>query len=181
MLYKTSIASLVEEARQSGQGTLKRTLSSTGLVALGIGAIVGAGLFSLTGIAAAENAGPAVTISFIVAALGCAFAGLCYAEFAAMIPVAGSAYTYSYATMGEFMAWIIGWDLVLEYALGAATVASSWSQYLNQLLLEFNIQLPHSLMHGPWEGGIINLPAIIIVCLLSLLLMRGTEESSLVN
>jgi len=181
MLYKKSIASLVEEARQSGQGTLKRTLSSTGLVALGIGAIVGAGLFSLTGIAAAENAGPAVTISFIVAALGCAFAGLCYAEFAAMIPVAGSAYTYSYATMGEFMAWIIGWDLVLEYALGAATVASSWSQYLNQLLLEFNIQLPHSLMHGPWEGGIINLPAIIIVCLLSLLLMRGTEESSLVN
>ncbi len=181
MLYKKSIASLVAEARQSGQGTLKRTLSSTGLVALGIGAIVGAGLFSLTGIAAAENAGPAVTISFIVAALGCAFAGLCYAEFAAMIPVAGSAYTYSYATMGEFMAWIIGWDLVLEYALGAATVASSWSQYLNQLLLEFNIQLPHHLMHGPWEGGIINLPAILIVCLLSLLLMRGTQESSLVN
>src|SRR5690606_23128538 len=105
----------------------------------------------------------------------------CYAEFAAMIPVAGGAYTYSYATMGEFMAWVIGWDLVLEYALGAATVASRWSPYLNQLLLEFNIQLPHSLMHGPWEGGIINLPAIIIVCLLSLLLMRGTEESSLVN
>lgn len=181
MLYKKSIANLVAEAKESGQGTLKRTLTSTGLVSLGIGAIVGAGLFSLTGIAAAENAGPAVTISFIVAALGCAFAGLCYAEFASMIPVAGSAYTYSYATMGEFMAWIIGWDLVLEYALGAATVASSWSQYLNELLIEFNIHIPHHLMHGPWEGGIINLPAIIIVCLLSLLLMRGTQESSLVN
>src|SRR5690606_14011097 len=131
MLFKKSISNLIAEAAESGEGTLKRTLSSSGLVALGVGAIIGAGLFSLTGIAAAENAGPAVTISFIVAALGCAFAGLCYAEFAAMIPVAGSAYTYSYATLGEFVAWIIGWDLVLEYALGAATVASSWSQYFN--------------------------------------------------
>lgn len=181
MLYKKSIPALVAEAQESGEGTLKRTLTSSGLVALGIGAIIGAGLFSLTGIAAAENAGPAVTISFIVAALGCAFAGLCYAEFAAMIPVAGSAYTYSYATMGEFVAWIIGWDLVLEYALGAATVASSWSQYFNQFLLEFGISIPHSLLHGPWEGGVINLPAIIIICLLSLLLIRGTQESSFVN
>lgn len=181
MLYKKSIPTLVAEAQESGEGTLKRTLSSSGLIALGIGAIIGAGLFSLTGIAAAENAGPAVTISFVVAALGCAFAGLCYAEFAAMIPVAGSAYTYSYATMGEFVAWIIGWDLVLEYALGAATVASSWSQYFNELLLTFGVSVPHSLLHGPWEGGVVNLPAIIIVCLLSLLLMRGTEESSTVN
>ncbi len=181
MLFKKSIPALVAEAQESGAGTLKRTLSSSGLVALGIGAIIGAGLFSLTGIAAAENAGPAVTISFIVAAVGCAFAGLCYAEFAAMIPVAGSAYTYSYATMGEFVAWIIGWDLVLEYALGAATVASSWSQYFNQFLLEFNISIPHNFLHGPWEGGIVNLPAIFIVCLLSLLLMKGTQESSFVN
>lgn len=181
MLYKKSISSLVKEAEESGAGTLKRTLSSTGLVALGVGAIIGAGLFSLTGIAAAENAGPAVTISFLVAALGCAFAGLCYAEFASMIPVAGSAYTYSYATMGEFMAWIIGWDLVLEYALASATVAASWSQYFNQLLLVFNIQLPPELLYGPWEGGIVNLPAIIIVCLLSLVLIRGMKESSLVN
>ena len=181
MLFKKSIPALVAEAQESGEGTLKRTLSSSGLVALGIGAIIGAGLFSLTGIAAAENAGPAVTISFIVAALGCAFAGLCYAEFAAMIPVAGSAYTYSYATMGEFVAWIIGWDLVLEYALGAATVASSWSQYFNQFLLEFGVNIPHHFLHGPWEGGYVNLPAIFIVCLLSLLLMRGTQESSLVN
>src|SRR5690606_10820179 len=136
---------------------------------------------SLTGIAAAENAGPAVTLSFVIAAIGCGLAGLCYAEFAAMIPVAGSAYTYSYATMGEFVAWIIGWDLVLEYALGAATVASSWSQYFYELLIEFIIHLPQTLLLGPWEGGIVNLPAILIVCLLSLLLMRGTQESSLVN
>ena len=181
MLYKKSIPSLIAEAQESGEGTLKRTLSSSGLVALGIGAIIGAGLFSLTGIASAENAGPAVTLSFIIAAMGCALAGLCYAEFAAMIPVAGSAYTYSYATMGEFVAWIIGWDLVLEYALGAATVASSWSQYFNQFLLEFGVQIPTQFLHGPFEGGMVNLPAIVIVCLLSLLLMRGTQESSVIN
>lgn len=181
MLFKKTIPALISEAAESGEGTLKRTLTSSGLVALGVGAIIGAGLFSLTGIAAAENAGPAVTISFIIAATGCAFAGLCYAEFAAMIPVAGSAYTYSYATMGEFVAWVIGWDLVLEYALGAATVASSWSQYFEQFLLEFGIHIPHNFLHGPWEGGIVNIPAIAIVCLLSLLLMRGTHESSLVN
>ncbi len=131
---KKSIASLVAEANEQGEGTLKKTFGSWGLVALGVGAIIGAGLFSLTGIAAAENAGPAVALSFMIAALGCAFAGLCYAEFASMLPVAGSAYTYSYATMGEFIAWIIGWDLVLEYALASATVAVSWSQYFNELL-----------------------------------------------
>src|SRR5690606_31348719 len=166
MWYKKSVAKLIAEAEQSGEGTLKRSLSSLGLVALGVGAIIGAGLFSLTGIAAAENAGPAVMLSFVIAAIGCAFAGLCYAEFASMIPVAGSAYTYSYATMGEFMAWIIGWDLVLEYALAGATVAASWSQYFNQLLLVFGWQIPPELLKGPWEGGMVNLPAIIIVCLL---------------
>ena len=181
MWYKKSIAKLVSEAEQSGEGTLKRTLSSSGLIALGIGAIIGAGLFSLTGIAAADHAGPAVMLSFIVAAVGCAFAGLCYAEFASMIPVAGSAYTYSYATMGEFMAWIIGWDLVLEYALAGATVAVSWSQYFNEFMVILGIHLPPELLSGPWEGGVINLPAIVIVCLLSLLLMRGTQESSFVN
>lgn len=183
MLYKKSIPQLVEEAEASGEGTLKRTLTSYHLVALGIGAIIGAGLFSLTGIAAADNAGPAVTISFILAAVGCGFAGLCYAEFASMIPVAGSAYTYSYATMGEFVAWVIGWDLVLEYALGAATVAVSWSQYVDQFLQSFGLHIPPELMAGPWEvqPGIINLPAIIIIVLLSLLLMRGTEESSFFN
>lgn len=178
---KKSIASLVAEANEQGEGTLKKTFGSWGLVALGVGAIVGAGLFSLTGIAAAENAGPAVALSFMIAALGCAFAGLCYAEFASMLPVAGSAYTYSYATMGEFIAWIIGWDLVLEYALASATVAVSWSQYFNELLKIFNLEIPEQFLKGPFEGGMINVPAIVIVCLLSLLLMRGTQESARLN
>ena len=178
---KKSIESLLKEANEQGEGTLKKTLGPYGLIALGIGAIIGAGLFSLTGIAAAENAGPAVTISFIVAAIGCTFAGLCYAEFASMIPVAGSAYTYSYATMGEFIAWIIGWDLVLEYALASATVAVSWSQYFNEFLKIFNLEIPIEFLKGPFEGGIVNIPAIVIVCLLSLLLIRGTQESSKVN
>lgn len=176
---KKSIASLQREA--SNVDGLKRSLSSTSLVALGIGAIIGAGLFSLTGIAAAEHAGPAVTLSFVLAAVGCAFAGLCYAEFASMIPVAGSAYTYSYATMGEFMAWIIGWDLILEYALGAATVGVSWSHYLNEFLAFYGINIPDIYTKGPFEGGIINIPAILIVSLLSLVLIRGTKESAFVN
>ncbi|NEU08144.1 amino acid permease [Flavihumibacter sp. R14] len=192
MFHRKSIEQLLFESNQTGVGTLKRTLTSFNLVSLGIGAIIGAGLFSLTGIAAAENAGPAITISFALAAFACAFAGLCYAEFASMIPVAGSAYTYSYATMGEFMAWIIGWDLVLEYALGAATVSVSWSRYLLELLHKYGIELPHSLIVSPWEtlrlgdgteitGGIINLPAIFIVVLLSLVLIRGTKESATMN
>ncbi|MEO7984370.1 MAG: amino acid permease, partial [Bacteroidota bacterium] len=145
------------------------------------GAIIGAGLFSITGMAAANHAGPAITISFVIAGLGCLFAGLCYAEFASMIPVAGSAYTYSYATMGEFMAWIIGWDLVLEYAVGAATVGISWSRYLGRFLAGFNIHLPSEIMGGPWDGGIINLPAVFIIILMSLLLIKGTKESAFVN
>jgi APA family basic amino acid/polyamine antiporter len=192
LFRKKSINSLINEAEQEGQDTLRRSLGATSLVMLGIGAIIGAGLFSLTGIAAAEHAGPAVTLSFVLAAVACAFAGLCYAEFASMIPVAGSAYTYSYATMGEFMAWIIGWDLVLEYALGAATVGVSWSRYFLELLNKFDIHLPHSLICSPWEtlklgdgtiieGGMINLPAIFIVSLLSLLLIRGTKESASMN
>ena len=172
---------LMNEAKESGTHALKRTLGAGGLVALGIGAIIGAGLFSITGGAAANNAGPAITISFIVAAMGCLFAGLCYAEFASMIPVAGSAYTYSYATMGEFIAWIIGWDLVLEYAVGAATVGISWSRYLVKFLDGFNIHLPPELVTGPWDGGIINLPAVFIIVLMSLLLIKGTRESATVN
>ncbi|HRN98748.1 MAG TPA: amino acid permease [Flavobacterium sp.] len=180
-IWKTKpLGQLLAEASESEKG-LKRTLSSKALVALGIGAIIGAGLFSLTGIAAADHAGPAVTLSFVLAAVGCAFAGLCYAEFASMIPVAGSAYTYSYATMGEFVAWIIGWDLVLEYALGAATVGVSWGSYLNKLLMQFGLVIPPEFASAPSEGGIINLPAIFIVSLLSLLLIRGTKESAFVN
>ncbi|OKS85050.1 hypothetical protein RG47T_0488 [Mucilaginibacter polytrichastri] len=175
-------------ASAESEKTLKRTLGPTALIALGIGAIIGAGLFVRTAAAAGGNAGPAVTISFIIAAIGCALAGLCYAEFASMIPIAGSAYTYSYATMGEFIAWIIGWDLVLEYALGAATVAIGWSQYLNDLLQTFfGLSIPYQYCHSPFQvseagvHGLVNLPAILIIFLLTLLLIRGTAESAAVN
>src|SRR3954463_4800398 len=164
LFIKKPIGLLMSESEDT-KG-LKKTLGAGSLVALGIGAIIGAGLFSITGGAAAQQAGPAITISFIVAALGCAFAGLCYAEFSSMIPVAGSAYTYSYATMGEFIAWIIGWDLVLEYAVGAATVAISWSRYLVKFLAGFDVHLPAALTTGPWDGGVINLPAVFIVALM---------------
>jgi basic amino acid/polyamine antiporter, APA family len=180
LFVKKPINILMAEAAESEKG-LKKTLGAKALVGLGIGAIIGAGLFSITGGAAANQAGPAITISFIVAALGCAFAGLCYAEFASMIPVAGSAYTYSYATMGEFIAWIIGWDLVLEYAVGAATVGISWSRYFVKFMHSFGVDLPASLTAGPWDNGIINLPAVFIVVLMSLLLIRGTSESAKVN
>ncbi len=174
------LGQLIEEASESEKG-LKKTLTASGLTALGVGAIIGAGLFSITGLAAATNAGPAITISFIVAAVGCLFAGLCYAEFSSMIPVAGSAYTYSFATMGEFVAWIIGWDLVLEYAVGAATVSISWSRYLTKFLDGYGIHLSEQLTHSPFEGGLINIPAVLIVMVMSLVLMRGTKESALVN
>jgi len=181
LFVRKPVESLMKEAEDTGSHTLKKTLGAGGLVALGIGAIIGAGLFSITGMAAANHAGPAITLSFVVAALGCLFAGLCYAEFASMIPVAGSAYTYSYATMGEFIAWIIGWDLVLEYAVGAATVGISWSRYLVKFLDGFNIHLPVELTAGPWDGGFINLPAVFIIVLMSLLLIKGTKESAFVN
>jgi basic amino acid/polyamine antiporter, APA family len=177
------LSRIMSESESEGEHSLKRTLGPVQLVALGIGAIIGAGLFSLTGIAAANHAGPAVVLSFIVAAIGCAFAGMCYSEFATMIPIAGSAYTYSYATMGEFLAWIIGWDLVLEYAVGAATVSVSWSSYLVKLLHELGIDLPQSMIAGPWDAtpGIINLPAILIICLMSTLLIVGISESARAN
>lgn len=180
LFVRKPLQALLSEAEDNEKG-LKKTLTASGLVALGIGAIIGAGLFSITGGAAANNAGPAITISFIVAALGCAFAGLCYAEFSSMIPVAGSAYTYSFATMGEFIAWIIGWDLVLEYAVGAATVSISWSRYLVKFLHYFNINLGPEFTLSPLDGGIINLPAVFIVIVMSLILMRGTKESAFVN
>ncbi len=182
LFVRKPMSALMNEAQETGAHTLKRTLGAGGLIALGIGAIIGAGLFSITGMAAANHAGPAITISFVVAAFGCLFAGLCYAEFASMIPVAGSAYTYSYATMGEFIAWIIGWDLVLEYAVGAATVGISWSRYLIKFLEGFDIHLPTYLTLGPWDpGGMINLPAVLIIVLMSCLLIKGTKESATVN
>src|SRR6184192_2922017 len=153
------------EAGQTGEGTLKRTLGPVALVALGIGAIIGAGLFVRTAAAIADRAGPSVVLAFMVAGIGCTFAGLCYAEFASMIPVAGSAYTYSYATMGELIAWIIGWDLVLEYAVGAATVAIAWSEYANRVLDWFGWRIPYQWSHTPFQhdpsgvAGIVNFPA----------------------
>src|SRR6478609_8457338 len=180
LFIKKPLNTLLAEASDSDKG-LKKTLGPWSLVALGIGAVIGAGLFSITGGAAANNAGPAITISFIVAGIGCAFAGLCYAEFASMIPIAGSAYTYSYATMGEFIAWIIGWDLVLEYAVGAATVSISWSRYFGKFMEGFGVHMPAGMMGGPWDGGIVNIPAVFIIVLMSLRLIRGTSGSAKVN
>jgi APA family basic amino acid/polyamine antiporter len=188
-LFRTkSIDSLLSEAGATGEGTLRRTLGPWALIALGIGAIIGAGLFVRTAAAIADRAGPSVVLAFVVAGIGCALAGLCYAEFASMIPVAGSAYTYSYATMGELVAWIIGWDLVLEYAVGAATVAIAWSEYLNRVLEWFGLRIPYQWSHSPFEvmpgtdvAGIMNIPAVVILGLLSLLLIRGTKESAQVN
>src|ERR1700685_3678823 len=176
LFVKKSLAQLMATPEE-GVSTLKRTLGAGNLVALGVGAIIGAGLFVRTAAASAEAAGPAVVVSFIIAAIGCAFAGLCYAEFAAMIPIAGSAYTYAYTTMGEFVAWVIGWALVLEYALGAATVSIAWSEYLNNL---FGGRIPYALSHSPFETslngehGMVNLPALLILGLLTLVLIKGT-------
>src|SRR5277367_1236936 len=188
LFTKKPIHSLINDS-SDGEKTLKRSLSATNLIALGIGAIIGAGLFVRTASAAAQYAGPSVTIAFIVAGIGCAFAGLCYAEFASMIPVAGSAYTYSYATMRELVAWIIGWDLTLEYAVGAATVAIAWSEYFNKALQFIGFQIPFEWCHSPFEvsmdasarHGIIDIPAIVVLLLVTLLLIRGIQESAFVN
>ena len=136
---------LTEESRETGEHTLKRSLSALNLITLGIGAVIGAGIFTLTGQAAALHAGPAVALSFVLAGITCAFAGICYAEFASIIPIAGSAYTYGYATLGELVAWIIGWDLTLEYAFGASTVASGWAGYFNSLMQQLGIVIPPQL------------------------------------
>ena len=232
------IGELIDQAKSEGQDTLKRTLTAPSLVMLGIGAIIGAGLFVNTARAAAEHAGPSVSLAFILAAVGCAFAGLCYAELSSSIPIAGSAYTYTYATMGELLAWIIGWDLILEYAVGAATVGIAWSEYFNNFLVHVMAMnpIPYAWCHSPMEStnilnyvpgmdisqletvltkemvvnlqgngslilpkdiatslpaaisghmvthhGIMNLPAFLIVSLLSLVLIKGTEESAFIN
>ena len=228
LFVKKSLDQIMAQAANDDGKGLKRTLGAGNLIALGIGAIIGAGLFVRTAAASAEAAGPAVTLSFIVAAIGCAFAGLCYAEFASMIPIAGSAYAYSYVTMGELVAWIIGWALIMEYALGAATVSIAWSEYLNNLL---GGGIPYEWCHSPFESlhkvtgdaiaqivaimpeavksvkngvlilsddqfktlpenlagmvqitkGMINAPALIILFLITLLLIKGSQESAFVN
>jgi APA family basic amino acid/polyamine antiporter len=198
-----SIAALRAEAEATNERSLKRALTAMNLTMLGIGAIIGAGIFVLTGLAAALHAGPAVPLSFLVAAIACGLAGLCYAEMASTVPVAGSAYTYSYATMGEFAAWIIGWDLVLEYAMGAATVGVGWSGYFVSLLDYFGLHLPISVTSAPlrwctaadvsnavaactqpgWNrtGSFFNLPAVLIVLLATTILVIGIKESAKVN
>ncbi|MFL5403406.1 MAG: amino acid permease [Gemmatimonadales bacterium] len=198
-----SVAALRAEAEATNERSLKRALSALNLTMLGIGAIIGAGIFVLTGLAAALHAGPAVPLSFVVAAIACGLAGLCYAEMASTVPVAGSAYTYSYATMGELAAWIIGWDLILEYAMGAATVGVGWSGYFVSLLDYFGVHLPTVITSAPlrwctsadvanavvscsqpgWNrtGSLFNLPAMVIVGLASTILVIGIKESAKVN
>ena len=181
---------LLEELR--GESRLRRVLGPVQLSSLGVGAIIGTGIFVLTGIAAHDRTGPALMLSFVVAGLTCIFAALCYAEFASMVPVAGSAYTYAYATLGELMAWIIGWDLVLEYAVASATVAHGWSHYFQDFLLFFNVRLPHVFTNAPFDfdlatgrlaptGTWFDLPAIIIAGLITVILVKGIQESASVN
>jgi APA family basic amino acid/polyamine antiporter len=190
-LFRTkSIEQLIEDSNDP-KHQLKKVLSATNLVALGIGAIIGTGIFVLTGTAAANHAGPALTLSFLISGLGCVFAGLCYAEFASLIPIAGSAYTYSYATLGEFIAWIIGWDLILEYLFASSTVAVGWSGYMVSFLGDFGINIPPHLCHSPfafkagegWSltGSLINFPAIFVVAVVSILLVIGIKESAKFN
>jgi APA family basic amino acid/polyamine antiporter len=178
LLKTKSIEQLVGDV-EKGQH-LKRALTAVDLTLLGIGAIIGTGIFVLTGTAAANQAGPAITLSYVLAGLACGFAALCYAEFASMIPIAGSAYTYAYATLGEVFAWMIGWDLILEYAVGSMTVAIGWSGYMQRLLNGFGIVLPQSISVGP-PAGMINLPAVIIVLFIMVLLVVGVRESARFN
>jgi basic amino acid/polyamine antiporter, APA family len=188
LMTRKSVAAIITEA---GEHTLRKTLGPLSLTALGIGCIIGAGIFVLTGTAAAHYAGPGIMLSFVVGGIACAFVGLCYAELAALLPVAGSTYTYTYATLGEIFAWIIGWDLILEYAMGASTVAVGWSGYIVSLLHNFGINIPPQYAAAPWTefklpdgstvAGIVNLPAAFIVLLLTAMLIAGTKESARLN
>lgn len=191
LFTKKPMEVLMKEASGESSHGLKRTLGKVNLIALGIGAVIGAGIFVLTGQAAAQYAGPAVALSFIVSALACGFAGLCYAEFAAMIPIAGSAYTYAYATMGRGVAWIIGWALVLEYLFAGSTVAVGWSGYVVNFLDSIGLHIPPELANAPYTfdeshnlvatGAVFNLPAAFIVSLVTILLFRGIKESATFN
>src|SRR6188474_446595 len=182
---------LLHECKEEGEHTLRRALGPLNLVTLGIGAIIGAGIFVLTGQAAAQHAGPAIVLSFVLAGIACAFAGLCYAEFASMIPIAGSAYTYGYATLGEFVAWIIGWDLMLEYLFGAATVAVGWGGNFVAFLKEFGIVIPPALTNAPFAVdaannfsrtvATLNVPAVVLVLLMTIILVVGIRESARFN
>ncbi|QNT78918.1 amino acid permease [Entomobacter blattae] len=191
---RTSLAPLFRRKSITERGLstgLKRNLTAKQLLALGVGATIGAGLFSITGVAAAENAGPAVALAYLLGAIVCSFIGLCYSELASMIPIVGSAYTYTYIALGELAAWVIGWDLIMEYAVGAAIVAVSWSRYVGSILHSWGVYFPVKLTASPFETvtlsdgsvgqGIINLPAILVICCLSLVLIRGISHSTRLN
>jgi len=191
-LFKTKAVNDFLDNAAAGEPRLKRSLRAVDLVMLGVGAIVGVGIFVLTGQAAANYAGPGILISFLLAALACGCAALCYSEMASMIPIAGSAYTFTYATMGEFLAWIIGWDLVLEYSLASATVSVGWSGYVVSFLKDFGIHLPARLSSAPYvydagtqtwvsTSAVVNLPAVFIIVLVTILLILGIRESANVN
>jgi len=182
LLRTKPLAALLAGTEEEGH-RLKKTLRAWDLIAIGIGCIIGVGIFVLPGVQAAKNAGPGIILSFAIAAAACACAALCYAEMAAMIPVAGSAYTYGYATLGEVFAWIIGWDLILEYMVAAILVSTGWSAYFVNLFNQSGITLPQALVASPWDKvpGLLNLPAVLIVVLLTALLVRGIKESSKVN
>lgn len=178
LFRKKDIGALRSMAQKSG---LTRNLSAFDLVFLGIGSVIGTGIFVLTGIGAALYAGPGISLSFVLASIACAFAGLAYAEYASMVPVAGSAYAYTYASLGEFLAFIVGWNLILEYTVTCSTVAAGWSGYVVGLLASGGIELPVAFTKVPEEGGIINVPAIVITMFLCILLVRGTKETVMVN
>jgi basic amino acid/polyamine antiporter, APA family len=189
-LFATKPLERILAESQESEHSLRRSLGPGALVALGVGAVIGAGIFTLAGQVAAQNAGPGIVLSFIIAAIGCGFAAMCYSEFSTMIPIAGSAYTYAYATMGEFLAWVIGWDLVLEYAIGAATVSVGWCGHVLDLLRHFGITLPEQFTMSPFDTirhgdvvvhGLLNLPALFIIIVVSLILARGIKESAMVN
>ncbi len=190
LLRTKPIDQILDEAEDSEHG-MQKILSATNLVLLGIGCVIGTGIFVITGTAAAMHAGPAITLSFLLSGVGCIFAGLCYAEFASMLPIAGSAYTYSYATLGEFVAWIIGWDLILEYLFASSTVAVGWSGYMVSFLDDFGIHIPEKLCLSPiayskeagWflTGNLVNLPAVLIIVMISVLLIIGIKESTRFN
>jgi APA family basic amino acid/polyamine antiporter len=190
LFAKKPLALLLEEMK--GENRLRRILGPVTLTSLGVGAIIGTGIFVLTGVAAHDKAGPALTLSFVVAGIACVFAAFCYAEFASMVPVAGSAYTYAYATLGELFAWIIGWDLILEYAVGSAAVAQGWSGYFQDFLSIFKIHLPKAITDAPFDydpklghffatGSVVNLTAIVITAIVTVILVKGIRESATFN
>ncbi|MEG6586490.1 amino acid permease [Dendrosporobacter sp. 1207_IL3150] len=178
-IFRTKSISMLKEVAEAK--SLKKTLGASDLILLGIGCIIGTGIFVLTGVAAAKYAGPGIMLSFVLSGLACAFAALAYAELAAMVPVAGSAYTYTYAALGEIVAWIVGWNLILEYSVGSSAVAAGWSGYVVGLLKTGGIELPKAFTAVPADGGIVNLPAVLISLFLSMLLVRGTKESVTLN